>query len=98
MLKEDEVVGVIMIYRQEIQPFTDKQIALVQNPDPKTPAGRMIASKTVVHVVDLAADGGIRTLVTVPCDTSPSARNSPTDGVGVGKLHRLGDDGVKDGF
>ena len=31
MLKEDEVVGVILIYRQEVQPFTDKQIELVKN-------------------------------------------------------------------
>src|SRR5262249_17040154 len=31
MLKEDELIGAIVIYRQEVRPFTEKQIELVQN-------------------------------------------------------------------
>src|SRR5262249_20827305 len=31
MLKDDELIGVFAIYRQEVRPFTDKQIELVQN-------------------------------------------------------------------
>ena len=31
LLKENEVIGCIVIYRQEVRPFTDKQIALVSS-------------------------------------------------------------------
>jgi GAF domain-containing protein len=31
MLKDGEVVGSIVIYRRQVQPFTDKQVALVEN-------------------------------------------------------------------
>ena len=31
MLKDNELIGVFAIYRQEVRPFTDKQIELVKN-------------------------------------------------------------------
>ena len=31
MLKDDELVGAIVIYRQEVRPFTERQIELLKN-------------------------------------------------------------------
>src|SRR4029450_2301243 len=31
MLKENELIGIVAIYRQEVRPFTDKQTELVKN-------------------------------------------------------------------
>jgi GAF domain-containing protein len=47
MLKENELVGVIAIYSQEVRPFTDKQIELVSNfPSRRSSPSRTCACST----------------------------------------------------
>jgi two-component system, NtrC family, sensor kinase len=41
MLKDDALVGAIIIYRQEVRPFTDKQIALVADGHVGSAAGHL---------------------------------------------------------
>ena len=37
MLKDDELIGAFSIYRQEVRPFTEQQIALVVEPQQVVP-------------------------------------------------------------
>ena len=37
ILKDDQLIGTIVIYRQEVRPFTDKQIELLITPPPRPP-------------------------------------------------------------
>ena len=65
MLKEDELIGAIGIYRQEVRPFTDKQIELVQSFCARGPSSRLRTSACSMSCANRCSSSSHRRLLKV---------------------------------